>query len=137
MKKLFLLLTAVVISCNLFGDTDNYTITWDIPTELGLTMNVYVWEGLDTLQCPFSDGIQLDESSPYFKKQVNPYTGIDQISGIADGKIYLSIVGQYKKLSNNLLGVTGWAKVRNTNSHFRLSNDKTPPEEKPENVRIQ
>ncbi len=135
MKKLFLLLTALIVSCSLFADTDNYEVTWDIPGS-GLVLNIYVWEGLDTLTAPFFPNTPLDESSSLFQKQVSPYSGLDNITGIADGKTYISVMGQYKKLSNGLLGNTYWATVKNTTSHFRLSNDKAPPEDV-ENMQIE
>lgn len=135
MKKLFIILTALVVSCSLFADTTIYTVTWDVPAEQSLVMNIYQWSGTDTTQCPFFEGIPLNESSQYFVKSVDPYTGTDGFVGTADGKTYLSFVGQYKDV-NGLYSQTAWATVGETNSHFRLSDDVTPPE-KPANMKVQ
>lgn len=136
MKKLLLGLMAIAVSCSLLADTKNYEITWDLPVESGLMLNVYVWSGIDTTLCPFFPNYPLDQTSEFFRKQVDPSTGLDNVLEAADGSTYFSVMGQYFKPSNNKLGNTAWATVGNTSSHFRLTDDLDPPEDV-QNLQVQ
>ena len=138
MKRISILLIALVISCSLLADTDFYVITWDEPTETGLVLNLYIWSGADSMTCPFFTNYPLDPSSEYFSKQIGAYQPMGVVSGPADGIQYISVMGQYQRVSNSLLSGTTWATVEGTNnsSHFRLSNDKTIPPDV-ENLKIE
>lgn len=127
MKKILILLSALMIGCTLFGDTANYNITFDIPVRTDLKMNIYKWEGKDTLTCPFYAGINLDKTSSFYLKSlsnldVNIGAGIFEATADGDST-YISIVGQYESPSG-LLGESTWATVLGSDSHFLLSKEK-------------
>jgi len=134
-KRLFSVLILVIVSCSLFGDTASYNIYWDSPVENDIVkMHLYKWEGKDTTQCPFFDGMALDpQSDANYYGWVEPYSTQDQFVATADGdSTYISLVAQYEDDQGNLSSGT-WSVNRDKPwSHFIISKDARV--EDPQNV---
>ena len=127
-KLITILLTAIIISCAVQADTDDYNLFWDISSEPDLAqLHIYKWEGIDTLLCEFFPLMPLDISHTLYFASVNPYSGADLFQATADGdSTYISVMIQYQD-NGGLYGGTGWATVVGSNSHFLISKNINPP----------
>ena len=133
MKKLLLILTAFAVSCSLFADSRAYNVDWQLNSEEDMDhYNLYVWQGTDTLQCPFVQNGPADNQ--YFIKAIPhpdialPAMGNTNFIGTADGVTYLSVaMTAVDKAGNPSLYGWGTNSDSNNGSHFLLSVDVTPP----------
>jgi len=125
---LFVVAGYLAYNAGLFASTHTYTATWDLNNEPDIShYNLFVWEGQDTLLCPFAQGLAVPVSDPTYVKSINHPTQTTTFSGAKDGVTYISVALSAADLANNQSGI-GWGTVTGSTSHFLQSVDEESPE---------
>ena len=140
MKKFILLIVLCVVSFFYFktlrADLSTYQLYFNPNTEADMDhYNLFVWQGTDTLLCPFQPGMVIDQASPFFRQQI-PYTAsLNQVPFTAesDGFNYISVALQAVDTRGN--HSTAAVAVTLDGSRFLLTEDRTSPDQ-PQNLLI-